>query len=173
MFQINSLPLGLKLISTQQYQDTRGNNFELWRQETLPEINFVQENISHSVYGVVRGLHFQQKNPQGKLISVLLGTICDIALDIRQDSPTFGQAHREILDADKPCCLWIPPGFAHGFSVLSENAIVLYRMTEYYNPDDQICIKWNDPSLNIDWGITRPILSDKDKNGIYLKDYSL
>lgn len=171
--EITQLPLGLMRIKTTFHQDNRGQVAELWKQNKMPDIKFVQENISISHYGVLRGIHFQRKYPQGKLISVLSGVICDVAVDIRDKSPTFGSYHQEILDSNNANMLWIPTGFAHGFSVLSETAVVLYRLTDYYHPDDQGCIKWNDPDLNINWGIKNPILSDKDKNGIYLRDYQV
>ena len=171
MMNIKPLPLDLKLISLTSHADNRGEVMELWRNEWLPERQFVQENISVSHHGVIRGLHFQRKNPQGKLISVLSGKICDIALDIRPNSATFGTYHRQILDSQTPQLLWIPPDFAHGFSVLSEEAVVLYKMTDYYQPQDQATIRWDDEQLNIDWGITTPIVSDKDQNGINWKDY--
>ena len=168
---IKNLPFDLKLITLTSHPDNRGEVMELWRDKWLPETGFVQENISISHYGVVRGLHFQRKYPQGKLISVLSGEICDIAVDIRPNSATFGKFHRQILSSQTPQLLWIPPHFAHGFAVFSETAVVLYKMSDYYHADDQATIRWDDKTLNIDWGITTPIVSDKDQNGIFWKDF--
>lgn len=168
---ITPLPFDLQLINLTTHHDNRGFVAECWRNEWLPEQHFVQENISVSNYGVLRGLHFQQQYPQGKLISVLSGEICDIALDIRPNSPTLGQYHRQILSGQTPQLLWIPPYFAHGFAVLSPTAVVLYKMTNYYHANDQACIRWDDRDLNINWGITSPIVSEKDQNGIFWKDF--
>ncbi|NJL46014.1 MAG: dTDP-4-dehydrorhamnose 3,5-epimerase [Leptolyngbyaceae cyanobacterium SM2_3_12] len=168
-------------IEPKVYQDDRGFFFESFNQKdflacaapTLPRGSaFVQDNHSRSGQYVLRGLHYQIQQPQGKLMRVVKGEIFDVAVDIRRQSPTFGQWVGRVLSAENKKQLWVPPGFAHGFLVLSEGAEVLYKTTEYYAPHYERCILWNDPDLNIDWplGATAPILSTKDQSGKLLKD---
>ena len=134
---------------------------------TLP---FVQDNHSPSSKDVLRGLHFQKTNPQGKLVRVVHGEVYDVAVDLRHDSPTFGQWEAVILTEENKTQFWVPPGFAHGFLVLSDTADFEYKCTDYYDPSDEVSILWNDPDLNISWPITSPILSDKDAGGVRLID---
>jgi dTDP-4-dehydrorhamnose 3,5-epimerase len=120
---------------------------------------------------VLRGLHYQIKQPQGKLVRVVEGEVFDVAVDVRKSSPTFGQWVGEHLSAENKKMLWVPPGFAHGFMVLSEAAQFLYKTTDYYAPEHERCIAWNDPQINISWPLsTEPLLSDKDKAGALFKD---
>jgi dTDP-4-dehydrorhamnose 3,5-epimerase len=148
------------------YPDSRGFFFELHHEvryrAAIPE-RFVQDNISRSGHGVIRGLHYQTGTPQGKLVTVLEGEILDVAVDIRRGSPTFG-THADIILSGKTCRqLYIPPGFAHGFCVTGPHALVLYKCTELYNPADERGIRWDDPALAIRWPSGAPILSDRDK----------
>ena len=145
-------------------------NEQKFREKTGVEVNFVQDNHSRSAKNVLRGLHYQIKNTQGKLVRVTSGKVYDVALDIRQSSSTFGQWTGCFLDAIDHRQLWIPPGFAHGFVVLSEIADFLYKTTDYYAPEHERSILWNDPALNIDWKFQgEPVLSAKDKVGIPLE----
>ncbi|MDC0832484.1 dTDP-4-dehydrorhamnose 3,5-epimerase [Geitlerinema sp. CS-897] len=164
------------LLEPRVFGDDRGFFFEsfnqrIFEEKTGVETNFVQDNHSRSTYGVLRGLHYQIQQAQGKLIRVCMGEIFDVAVDIRKKSPTFGQWVGYRLSADNKRQLWIPAGFAHGFSVLSEVAEVLYKTTDYYAKDHERSIAWNDSDLAIDWqlGATEPILSQKDKAGVSFK----
>ena len=131
---------------------------------------FVQENFSHSDHGILRGLHYQLHHPQAKLVQVMHGAIFDVAVDIRQGSPTFGKwVGAKISDKNRRQ-VFVPEGFAHGFCVLSETADVIYKCTDFYAPDDEGGILWSDPSIGITWPITNPLLSDKDSSYPYLKD---
>jgi len=158
---------GLFVIKPNVYKDDRGFFMETWQQERFKEIgvteDFVQDNWSRSARGVLRGLHFQKKYPQGKLVSVRRGAIYDVAVDIREDSETFGQWYGEILSDDNHLQIYIPPGFAHGFSVLSDIVDFNYKCTEYYHPEDEGGILWNDTYLDIDWRIENPLVSHKDQ----------
>ncbi|MBW4475834.1 MAG: dTDP-4-dehydrorhamnose 3,5-epimerase [Tolypothrix brevis GSE-NOS-MK-07-07A] len=167
------------LIEPQIFQDDRGFFFESYNHQKFTDktginLNFVQDNHSLSKQNVLRGLHYQIIQPQGKLVRTVVGSIFDVAVDIRKSSPTFGLWVGYELSAENKCQLWIPPGFAHGFLVFSEVAEVLYKTTEYYNPQGDRCILWNDPDLAIDWHlVTSPILSGKDKAGKAFKDADL
>ncbi|MBD0263628.1 MAG: dTDP-4-dehydrorhamnose 3,5-epimerase [Tolypothrix sp. Co-bin9] len=167
------------LIEPQIFQDDRGFFFESYNQQKFTDktginLNFVQDNHSLSKQNVLRGLHYQIIQPQGKLVRTLVGSIFDVAVDIRKSSPTFGQWVGYELSAENKRQLWIPPGFAHGFVVLSQVAEFLYKTTDYYNPQGDRCILWNDPDLAIDWHLTAsPILSTKDKAGKAFKDADL
>ncbi len=167
------------IIEPQIFGDDRGFFFESFNQQKFTDktgvtLNFVQDNHSRSIKNVLRGLHYQISQPQGKLIRVISGNIFDVAVDIRKNSPTFGQWVGCILNAENKRQLWIPPGFAHGFLVLSENTEVLYKTTDYYAPKSERCIIWNDPDINIDWQLTEnPVLSPKDLQGKLLKDADL
>ena len=130
----------------------------------------MQDNHSRSARNVLRGLHFQRSKPQGKLVRVVRGEVLDVAVDIRRGSPTFGNVVAEILSEDNKRQLWIPPGLAHGFVVLSETADFEYKCTDYYDPSDEGSLIWNDPDLNIDWRVTDPILSAKDAQGLRLAE---
>ena len=128
----------------------------------------MQDNFSKSSKGVLRGLHFQKTNPQGKLIRVSKGEVFDVALDLRKESKTFGKWISVILSCSNHKQIWIPPGFAHGFQVISEYAHFEYKCTEFYDPKDEGCIFWNDKTLNIPWPIPNPVVSEKDSAGILL-----
>ena len=169
-----SLP-GCVVIEPAVFGDARGMFFETWNAERfaahgLPT-RFVQSNVSTSVKGVLRGLHYQWPRPQGKLVQVISGTIFDVAVDLRPGSASHGQWVGQHLDADEPMSLWIPPGFAHGFYVQSEMATVLYKCTDYYRPEFERTINWADPALAISWPLienTPPILSDKDRQAPFI-----
>jgi dTDP-4-dehydrorhamnose 3,5-epimerase len=158
------------------YSDARGFFFEsfnsrVFTQSTGLSPDFVQDNHSCSSQGVLRGLHYQVHQPQGKLMRVIAGKVFDVAVDLRKQSPTFGQWVGEILSAENKRMMWVPQGFAHGFLVLSDHAEFLYKTTDYYAPQHERCIRWNDPTLNIHWPIdTSPLLSNKDTQGASLCD---
>ena len=159
------------LIEPKVFGDERGFFYESFNQQRFNEAtgldrHFVQDNHSKSAKGVLRGLHYQlPPKAQGKLVRVVAGEVFDVAVDIRKDSPTFGHWVGEILSADNKRQLWIPPGLAHGFLVLSETAEFLYKTTDYYAPELERCILWNDPTLDIDWPIEgAPVLSAKDSH---------
>jgi dTDP-4-dehydrorhamnose 3,5-epimerase len=150
---------------------------ETWRENTFREAgidaSFVQDNHSRSSFGALRGLHYQVSNPQAKLVRVIQGEVFDVAVDLRKSSPTFGQWAGDILSADNRKLMWIPPGFAHGFLVLSEIAEFTYRCTDYYAPEHERTLAWNDSAVAIDWPLRdgrEPLLSDKDRNGVSLED---
>ena len=166
---------GVILLEPKVFCDGRGYLFESFNQIIFEETigfspRFVQDNHSKSIKGVLRGLHYQlPPKAQGKLVSVIQGEIFDAVVDIRQETPTFGQWLGEKLSADNKKQLWIPPGFAHGFLTLSETAEVLYKATEFYSPEFEQCIAWNDPDIGIEWPLhEEPILSDKDEHGLPL-----
>jgi len=162
------------------FGDQRGFFMETWQARKFEEAGidemFVQDNHSKSAQGVLRGLHYQIKHPQGKLVRVVAGTVFDVAVDLRKSSPTFGKWVGEILSAENKKMLWIPGGFAHGFYVMSESAEFLYKCTEYYEPEHERCVQWDDPDLAIDWpliGGKPPLLSEKDGAGAALKNAEL
>lgn len=162
------------------FGDDRGFFFESFNERAFNEatgrqVTFVQDNHSRSQRGVLRGLHYQIQNPQGKLVRVATGEVLDIAVDIRRGSPTFGHCVTVLLSEENKRQLWIPEGFAHGFVVLSETADFLYKTTDYYNPAAERCIAWNDPTLAIDWQLDglEPRLSAKDQQGKALADADL
>lgn len=163
------------IIEPRVFGDDRGFFYESYNEKAFMEktgllVNFVQDNHSRSAQNVLRGLHYQIQQPQGKLVRAIAGTILDVAVDIRKSSPTFGQWVSCLLSAENKRQLWIPTGFAHGFLVISEAAEVLYKTTDYYAPQHERCLLWNDPDIAIDWPLTAlPILSDKDKAGQPLK----
>jgi dTDP-4-dehydrorhamnose 3,5-epimerase len=160
------------VIEPKVFEDPRGFFFESYNRRTFREAigfagEFVQDNQSFSVRNVLRGLHYQHRKPQGKLVTVLAGEIFDVAVDMRRSSPTFGQCASVNLSGGSHRLLWIPPGFAHGFLVLSEHALVQYKVTEYYAPDDERTLFWNDPELDIQWPLDgEAILSEKDQRGV-------
>ncbi|KQO23981.1 dTDP-4-dehydrorhamnose 3,5-epimerase [Acidovorax sp. Leaf76] len=164
------------LIEPKVFGDARGFFHESFNQRAFNEATgtdhqFVQDNHSRSAKGVLRGLHYQIQQPQGKLVRVVRGAVFDVAVDIRRSSPTFGRWVGEELSEDNHRQLWVPPGFAHGFLVLSETAEFLYKTTDYYAPAYERCIAWNDPTLAIDWhgGDSAPLLSAKDAAGLPLQ----
>ena len=159
------------LIQPDIYSDERGFFLESYNIKKYIDIigedtTFVQDNHSKSSQGVLRGLHFQKDNPQGKLVRVVQGEVYDVVVDIRKNSKTFGQHESFILSSENNLQLWVPKGFAHGFQVISKTADFLYKCTDFYDPNDEGCIIWNDLSLNIDWPIKEPILSDKDSKAL-------
>lgn len=162
------------LIEPRTHSDTRGYLFESWSRERYASVgvprDFVQDNVSLSLRGTLRGLHFQWPHAQGKLVHVLRGEIYDVAVDIRLDSATFGRWIGCSLSDENRHQLYLPPGFAHGFQVVSEEALVAYKCTEYYHAEAEGTIAWDDPTLAIEWPIGRPMLSDKDRAGVRLRD---
>jgi dTDP-4-dehydrorhamnose 3,5-epimerase len=164
------------LLEPKVFGDERGFFFESFNQQAFEgaigrSVSFVQDNHSRSVKGVLRGLHYQIQRPQGKLVRVVRGEVFDVAVDIRKNSLTFGQWVGMHLSAENKHQLWVPEGFAHGFVVLSESAELLYKTTDYYAPDFECCIAWNDATLAIDWRfVGQPTLSVKDQQGRLLGD---
>lgn len=166
------------IIEPKIFGDERGfflETFQATRYENLAGINlpFVQDNHSRSSSGVLRGLHFQKTNPQGKLVRVIKGEVYDVAVDIRPSSHSFGQWEAVVLSEENKKQFWVPPGFAHGFVVLSKTADFEYKCTDYYDPSDEGSILWNDPDLDISWPITSPLLSEKDAHASLLADLQL
>jgi dTDP-4-dehydrorhamnose 3,5-epimerase len=162
------------VIEPKVFGDARGFFFESWNERDFEKAGigtrFVQDNHSRSARNVVRGLHFQVRQPQGKLVRVTVGEIFDVAVDIRRSSPNFGKWVGTRLSADNKTTMWIPPGFAHGFAVLSGVAEVLYKTTDYYAPEFERAILWNDPDIGIDWPLSgAPVLSAKDAAGMPLR----
>ncbi|KGO33827.1 MAG: dTDP-4-dehydrorhamnose 3,5-epimerase [Desulfoprunum sp.] len=160
------------IVEPKVFGDERGFFYESfnqreWREQTGLTAAFVQDNHSRSIRGVLRGLHYQIRQAQGKLVRVVVGEVFDVAVDLRRNSPTFGRWVGEILSAENKKQLWLPPGFGHGFLVLSESAEFLYRTTDYYAPEHERCIIWNDPDLGITWPLDgKPVLSVKDMQGV-------
>ncbi|MFY9950146.1 MAG: dTDP-4-dehydrorhamnose 3,5-epimerase [Candidatus Sulfotelmatobacter sp.] len=169
-----SLP-GVFILEPRVFRDERGFFLESYNQRIMAEAgivdNFVQDNHSCSSRNVLRGLHYQVKHPQGKLVRVVEGEILDVAVDLRRSSPTFGHYEGVRLSGENKRMLWIPIGFAHGFLVLSEKAHVLYKATNFYAPEYERTLAWNDPQVNIEWPINgEPIVSAKDQRGMALAD---
>ncbi len=165
---------GLLVMQPRVFKDDRGYFFEYFRKDVFKDMNveFVQSNESLSQKDVLRGLHFQ--NPpfeQGKLIRVVKGAVLDVSVDIRQNSKTFGQYFSCELSETNKTILWIPPGFAHGFLTLKDNTIFQYECTNYYNKESEGSIRWNDPTLNINWNIANPVVSDKDKSAPFFDGF--
>ncbi|MBY5947391.1 dTDP-4-dehydrorhamnose 3,5-epimerase [Photobacterium rosenbergii] len=165
----------VKIIEPAVFGDERGFFMETWQQEKFSQLvaerQFVQDNHSKSKKGILRGLHYQTENTQGKLVRVVSGEVYDVAVDIRKDSPTFGQWVGVLLSAENKRQLWVPEGFAHGFYVTSESAEFVYKCTDYYNPKAEHSIAWNDPALGIEWPLDgEPSLSAKDAEGTLFKD---
>ncbi len=163
------------LVEPKVFGDARGFFLESWNAKVFAEAGipaaFVQDNHSRSPRGVLRGLHYQIRQPQGKLVRVVAGEVFDVAVDLRRASPTFGRWTGERLSADNKRMLWIPPGFAHGFLVLSESADFLYKTTDYYAPEHERVLAWNDPALGIRWPLAgTPTLSARDAAGTRLRD---
>jgi len=162
------------LLEPRVFGDSRGFFFESWNEREFERAGirarFVQDNHSRSGKGVLRGLHYQVRQPQGKLIRVIAGEIFDVAVDIRRSSPGFGKWEGVRLSAESRSMLWIPVGFAHGFCVLSDFAEVLYKATDFYSPEHERCLLWNDPELGIPWALAAPVLSAKDAAGTRLRD---
>ena len=158
------------------FGDSRGFFFESYNEKEFMEttgvqVTFVQDNHSRSNKHVLRGLHYQIRQPQGKLVRVISGDVFDVAVDIRRPSPTFGKWVGDYLTAENKKQMWVPPGFAHGFLVLSDDAEFLYKTTDYWAPEHERCIRWNDPVLNVQWPITGdPLVSGKDEKGAFFQD---
>jgi len=170
----NRLPEVL-LLEPRVFSDTRGLFFESWNERDFESAGiaarFVQDNHTLSKKGVLRGLHFQIRQPQAKLVRVVAGEIFDVAVDIRRSSPSFGKWEGVRLSAESRTMIWIPAGFAHGFLVLSDTAEVLYKVTDFHAPEHERCILWNDPDVAIDWPLSgEPALSAKDAAGARLRD---
>jgi dTDP-4-dehydrorhamnose 3,5-epimerase len=167
------------LLEPRVFGDERGYFFESYNARGFEQalgrkISFVQDNQSRSAKNVLRGLHYQIGQPQGKLVRVLAGEVFDVAVDVRKSSPTFGKWVGAVLSAENFRQLWIPEGFAHGFVVLSGSADILYKTTDYYAPQSERCIAWNDPAIGIDWPMqAEPLLSAKDKAGVALAEAEL
>jgi dTDP-4-dehydrorhamnose 3,5-epimerase len=160
------------LIEPKVFGDARGFFMETWEARKFAEgginVNFVQDNHSRSSRGVLRGLHYQLRHTQGKLVRVTDGEVFDVVVDVRKSSPTFGQWAGEYLSAENQRMLWVPPGFAHGFVVLSERVDFLYKVTDFYDPSSERTLLWNDPDVGIEWPIPKGvdlIISEKDRNG--------
>jgi dTDP-4-dehydrorhamnose 3,5-epimerase len=157
---------GVIIVEAKMFGDARGFFLETFQAKRYAEVGivrpFVQDNLSRSSNGVLRGLHLQNPKAQGKLVSVMRGCVRDVAVDMRRGSPTFGRHVVVELSEDNRRQLWVPRGFAHGFVVLSESADFFYKCDEVYSPADEVVIRWNDPALSIDWGVTAPKLSPRD-----------
>ncbi|MGC1272212.1 MAG: dTDP-4-dehydrorhamnose 3,5-epimerase [Planctomycetaceae bacterium] len=168
---------GVVIIEPNVFGDSRGFFFETWNRRRYAEagldVDFVQDNLSFSQRGTLRGLHFQNPHGQGKLVSVLQGEVYDVAVDIRPGSPTFGRWVGVTLSAENSRQVYVPPGFAHGFCVTSEAALFAYKCTDYYAPQAEATIAWDDPDLAIRWPIRKPILSAKDERGSRLRDVAV
>ncbi|HIF9056740.1 TPA: dTDP-4-dehydrorhamnose 3,5-epimerase [Photobacterium damselae] len=167
----------VKIIEPTVFGDERGFFMETWNQKKFEELvtgkptQFVQDNHSKSKKGILRGLHYQTENTQGKLVRVVSGEVFDVAVDIRKNSPTFGKWVGVYLSAENKRQLWVPEGFAHGFYVTSDEAEFVYKCTDYYNPSAEHSILWNDPDIEIEWPLyNSPVLSNKDKLGWNLKE---
>ena len=171
---------GVTLITPTVHGDARGFFIETWHADRYMEagidLPFVQDNHSRSRQGILRGLHLQTEKPQGKLVRVTSGAVFDVVVDCRADSPSCGQWHGVTLTADGQEQLWIPPGCAHGFYVITESADFLYKCTDYYHPESEISLAWDDPAIGIEWPIPEgkaPQLSAKDRSGIQWRDCPL
>ena len=167
----------VKIIEPTVFGDERGFFIETWQQKKFEEFvtgkptQFVQDNHSRSKKGILRGLHFQTENTQGKLVRVVSGEVFDVAVDVRKDSPTFGEWVGVYLSAENKRQLWIPEGFAHGFYVTSDEAEFVYKCTNYYDPTSEVSIKWDDEDIGIKWPLPgKPVLSGKDEAGIPFKE---
>ena len=167
----------VKIIEPAVFGDERGFFMETWHKQKFIDLGidaeFVQDNHSKSKQGILRGLHYQIQQSQGKLVRVVAGEVFDVAVDIRRQSPTFGQWVGTLLSAENKKMLWVPPGFAHGFYVTSDSAEFVYKCSDYYAPEHECCIAWNDPDVAIEWPLISgqvPQLSVKDSNGLRLKD---
>ena len=166
------------IIEPKVFGDDRGFFFESFNERRFQEaigagdgLRFVQDNHSRSAKNVLRGLHYQIRQPQGKLVRVVAGEVFDVAVDIRRSSPTFGKWFGAVLSAENKRQMWVPPGFAHGFVVLSDSADFLYKTTDYWSPEYERCIAWNDPDIGIEWPLSGvPVLSEKDRGASLLVD---
>lgn len=174
--KIEAIPLpGVLLIQPKVHGDARGFFMETWNRQRYAEAgldrDFVQDNLSFSRRGILRGLHFQQPRPQGKLVQVLQGEVFDVVVDIRRGSPTFGQWHGVLLSAANRHQFYVPEGCAHGFCVLSDSALFAYKCTDFYDPTAEYSLRYDDPDFAIEWPIADPVLSTKDAAAPGLKDF--
>ena len=177
METVSTENLNLKVINARRFSDERGYfyeafNWEKYRAALNLKHTFAQDNVSSSKHGVLRGLHYQYPQAQGKLVSVIQGEVFDVAVDIRRGSPTYGQWDGVVLSESNQRQFWVPRGFAHGFVVLSDHAIFAYKCDEYYAPMNEKSVAWNDPALNIQWQIKAPIVSPKDSQALMLEQIS-
>jgi dTDP-4-dehydrorhamnose 3,5-epimerase len=165
---------GVRVVEPEVHSDERGTFLETWNARDYGkhglDVTFVQDNLSRSRRHVLRGLHFQNPRPQGKLISVLKGEVYDVVVDIRSDSDTFGEWAGLVLSDENARQLYVPEGFAHGFVVTSEEALFHYKCTDFYHPETEGVIRWDDPALDIDWPVEEPILSDRDREAPRLSE---
>lgn len=165
---------GLLVLEPKVFGDARGFFMETWNRRSYREagldVDFVQDNLSRSRRGTLRGLHFQNPKPQGKLLQVLEGEVFDVAVDIRRSSPAFGRWYGLVLSAENKRQFYVPPGFAHGFVVLSETVLFHYKCTEFYSPKDELAIRWNDANIGIEWPIKEPLLSERDSRASFLRE---
>lgn len=175
--KVEESPLpGVLLVHTRVFPDSRGHFGESWSEERYRaagiDVRFVQDNVSVSKQGVIRGLHFQHPHGQSKLISVLQGKVWDVSVDVRVQSPTFGKWFGVELSGDVGTQVYIPAGFAHGFAVLSETAVVAYKCGDYYYPEAERTLRWDDPTVSVQWPIGEPLLSDRDREGNLLSSFT-
>ena len=175
-FVATDLPEVVRIVPT-VHEDARGYFMETWQARRFHDagidLDFVQDNFSESSKGTLRGLHFQIEQAQGKLVRVVSGEVFDVAVDMRRSSPNFGKWVGEILSADNKHQLWVPPGFAHGFLVLSDTAMFEYKCTDYYAPEFERSVRWDDPEIGINWPLEKgeqPVLSPKDREAPFLRD---
>jgi dTDP-4-dehydrorhamnose 3,5-epimerase len=165
---------GVRIIEPDVFGDARGFFLETWNRARYAaaglDVEFVQDNLSFSAQGILRGLHFQSPNPQGKLVQVLQGEVLDVVVDLRRSSPQFGKWEAIGLSAENKRQVYVPPGCAHGFAVVSPAALFHYKCTSLYSPKDEMTLLWNDPDLGIRWPLTNPQLSAKDQKGLRLRD---
>ena len=165
---------GLLIVEPKVHGDARGFFLETWNRRRYREAglaaDFVQDNLSFSRRGILRGLHFQNPNPQGKLLQVLQGEVFDVAVDIRRSSPTFGKWQGVVLNAENKRQFYVPAGFAHGFVVRSETALFHYKCTALYSPQDELTLRWDDPDIGIEWSCQEPLLSERDAKGLRLRE---
>jgi dTDP-4-dehydrorhamnose 3,5-epimerase len=175
MNAIRTTIAGALILEPRVFGDDRGFFLESYNESVLTDLGitdrFVQDNHSYSTHNVVRGLHYQIRQPQGKLVRVVVGEVLDVIVDLRRGSPTFGKWETFLISGQNKRMLWIPKGCAHGFRVVSDSAHVLYKATDFYAPEGERTIAWNDPDLNIDWGLDgTPMISPKDRLGVPFKD---
>lgn len=173
--KVHDTPLaGVRLIETRTFRDGRGHFLELWNERRYAEAGlpdrFVQDNVSVSRKNVVRGLHYQHPHGQAKLVTVLEGEVWDVVVDVRRGSPTFENWYAAVLSEENGMQIYVPEGFAHGFAVLSERAVVCYKCSDLYDPEAEQTILWNDPGIGIEWPVDDPVLSEKDAAGLRLRD---
>lgn len=165
---------GLLILEPQVFGDARGFFLETWNEQRYREagldMRFVQDNLSLSRRGTLRGLHFQNPHSQGKLVWVIEGEVFDVAVDLRRSSPTFGRWHGLRLSSQNRLQFFVPPGFAHGFAVLSETALFTYKCTDFYSPKDEVTLRWDDPDVGVQWPVSNPVLSEKDRKGLALRE---